>query len=264
MKRNSGRLRSERVYFRHDVSAKVGEPVVKLASVILILLSSSVPNVVMRTHQVGPSPLWVAAEAALDGEGQLNKNYLPRAYGLRDSAGGTSSRGSYEGLGPDACRPMLTLRASGSDPRRSLADLANTASAAYHAEILEIKDGFFNQSPGVLLRARVLQQERAANESGPDIYVFYRYARFRVGGMTFCEGGRRPRIGDEFVVMTVVPPTQSEPSIVVAEDGIFFRGPHGEIEAQPSWSERVSSPSGPMPFDKLASDIRERPEKNER
>lgn len=184
-------------------------------------------------------PVWVSAEAATTPDGQINwdllgesahQNYLGvlrMTPPLLAKPPGDQSAPQYDpnssGLRPDCVYYGASYYDSPGHPSdRTLDDVFRNARTIARGRIVALTPGFYLGEPSTLLTVEIERTFRAPAErfQSDVLHVIYPYARFSIGGVSFCKGDTefpyRPQVGDRSLVMPFRMPRDKGGSLFLA------------------------------------------------
>ena len=196
-------------------------------ALLALLVSGSLPGVASADLSAPPiiytksqNPIWVSAEAAKSASGEINWGVLGeeahRIYEgvlnskpplkLTEPGKSTEYDLDFSGVLPDCVHYGAAFEDHFNPPSdRTLQDVAKNARAILSGEIVGIDQGFYRGEPNSLLEVKVTHRVRASEKlaSNDVFYVVFPFARFTMGGVTFCKQDSsfpyRPAIGDRIL-----------------------------------------------------------------
>lgn len=198
-----------------------------LGLIVAALAADPLPTIIPYEDPTVTVPLWVSVSQAFTSAGDLKPALFP-VHARRLGAGkcavaNATARPTLRFMEADECR-ILRGRVSHGMPDGTLAELVTHASGIYRGRVRAIHYGFFAEQPGAILEADLVSTLRPIGINTDDgLLVFYDYARFAIGGDTYCSGTVEPMIGDEFIVFVGAPPIDQARSIIFAQDRIIFQ-----------------------------------------
>lgn len=231
-----------------------------------------------RTGQEG-APLWVSVEAATTADGVIDWDLLgekartifngveaqpevsytvyqqaPEMVGVVEVRNPDGTTTHWHHYGPSS-QEISTSRWP------SLADMAREAHAIYLGTVTAVGEGFLGGEPGSLLTVDLAETlyESDRYQAGDEIYVYYPYARFSLGGLHFWKETpgypKRPEVGDRVLVSANrFPPDAGRRTILPHQDGFFLerRSGDGLVVKQANGRELGDG------LDSIAEELRER------
>jgi hypothetical protein len=160
----------------------------------------SMPQVLYSTRPEIEYPVWVAAEAALDPDGTVNRALFPEwaakdietNFGVEPVDGCIPIGAAYEqfGIAPPA---RDTVRAA-----------ARNVAFALHGRVTGKSYGFHTGIPGQLLEIEPIELLKGGPENLAVYYAFFPVGNVPLGDRIYCKSDHRfpytPEIGDELLV----------------------------------------------------------------
>ena len=191
-----------------------------------------VPELIFDRTQPQAPPIWVSAEAALGGGGQLRSDYLGQVqsqWNRMTARGEVAKHGCLE-QGPVYIDPLPHQV-----PVHTLTRLREFSLAIVRGTISASQPGFYEGKSGELLRldpAKVIAGDITAQDA--PLFVYYPNATFSVGSHSFCSVDPRasyqPRPGDQVLVFvrTGVGGPEHRLTAPLPED-LFFETRDGDL-----------------------------------
>jgi hypothetical protein len=190
---------------------------------MLVASTTDVPAVIASSVN-GAANLWVAADAAIDTQGNLRADTVGEAtmLTLRDYRA-TQDRQrqvraesvTSSAVGDDALCGGAFLNLPAVEqyrPSNSFDDLMRESTDIVAGRVLAIREGFFRGVPASLLRVNITQVYRDSgtiNLVDRTVFVAYPYATLRIGEQTYCTRPNgstvHPAVGDRVLLFDYLP-----------------------------------------------------------
>jgi hypothetical protein len=224
---------------------------------------------------VGPT-LWVSARAAAAERDILHFDLIgePAASSLgrlieqqrrgRVFAESSVQKPVIQQIADSACH-STTLSTSdiggGSQPSQTFGDLLQNALGIYSGRIVGIEPGFMAGVPASLLKVEVEDVLRSTDEYAPDVlYILYPFARFSIGGYTFCGGLSASlfdaKLGDRILVFPYTGSVSQEAQLAAPRrEQMFFESSTREFFVPPALRDDPAL-RGVTSLDEIAQRVR--------
>jgi hypothetical protein len=185
---------------RTKTLVQIGFGLLILAS-LAMASGGDMPQVLYSTRPEIEYPVWVAAEAALDPNGKVNRKLFAEwAANTIDSM--------FTTIEPvDGCIPVTAAyRQHGFMPpsRETVREAARNVPFALHGRVTGRSYGFNESVPGQLLRLEPIELLKGEPENIAEYYVFFPVGDFAIGDHRICKSDNRlpetPEVGDELLV----------------------------------------------------------------
>lgn len=183
-------------------------------------------------------PIWVSARRAVLANGKLNPEELPE-YSRRTlsqylvAAREKKARDQND----EPCSLFIGRSVDDPDPKPagSLDELIENSLGIYQGRITGRDLGFFDGSPGTLLRLQVETSWKSyPGYSDKTLYIFYPVGQINLGGEMLC--GRnpgysfRPEIGDRLLLFGYYTPLDTSRALIFPEaEHLFFEDRQGHL-----------------------------------
>lgn len=206
------------------------------------LSAETIPKLLFWSDHHSEWPLFVAADAAFNGQGELAEELF--------------DPGSLSGLRSLIREPRLDgciHVEEGYDDITNAPDLSTldrafaTARLVVFGEVVAKEAGFHGGEPGQLLAIAASQVVGETGHHQSLYYVFFPLGRFKAGPYEFCKTDRRvtsaPSVGEEVIAFAVAHYPVSEPFFHIApEAGVVLLRRDGGVELPSLFREQQKAP----------------------